>query len=262
MSSERGRARSERPRGRPDRRAPGGPIWARPEPGARRPRYTREQIAATALAIADAEGIEEVSMRRVAAELRAGTMTLYHYVRTKDDLLALMHDAIMGEVVVPEGEMPADWREAVATVARRSKEAFKRHPWAFEALEGARIGPNGMLHFEQTLQAVSGLDIPVDGQFEIVTLIDDYVFGYVGRWGRGEFFGDDDVDASIVYVSGQLGDDDYPNIRRAMGDGSARELWERFTRVGMADDRFERGLEWLLDGIEQAVESGKLGQRA
>jgi AcrR family transcriptional regulator len=260
MSNERGRARSERHRQRAERRAD-GPIWARPEPGARRPRYTREQIAETALAIADAEGIEEVSMRRVASELRAGTMTLYHYVRTKDDLLTLMDDAIMGEVVVPEGEMPEDWREAVATVARRSKEAFNRHPWAFEALQGVRIGPNGMLHFEQTLQAVAGLDIPVEGQFEIVTMVDDYVFGHVGRWGRGELFGDDEVDAALDYITRHLDDGDYPSVRRAMGDGSARELWDRFTRVATADERFERGLQWLLDGIEQALESGKLGKR-
>ena len=51
--------------------------------------------------IADAEGFDALSMRRLAAELDAGTMTLYHYVRTKDELLALVNDAVMGEVVVP-----------------------------------------------------------------------------------------------------------------------------------------------------------------
>ena len=97
-------------------------IWDRPEPGSRRPRHTREQIAAAALAIADREGFEAVSMRRVAAEVGAGTMTLYHYVRTKDDLIDLMDDAIMGEVLIPDGELPATWREAMrddrAPVAR------------------------------------------------------------------------------------------------------------------------------------------------
>ena len=53
----------------------------RPAPGERRPGYTRDQIVAAAIAIADAEGYEAVSMRRLATELGAGTMTLYHYVR-------------------------------------------------------------------------------------------------------------------------------------------------------------------------------------
>src|SRR6185436_15098966 len=96
-------------------------IWERPEPGARRPRYTREQIARTALAIADAEGFEAVSMRRVASELGAGTMTLYHYVRNKDELIELMDDAMMSELIVPDDEMPSDWREALTAIARRSR---------------------------------------------------------------------------------------------------------------------------------------------
>ncbi len=62
-------------------------------------------------------------MRRVAQALGAGTMTLYHYVRSKDELVTLMHDAVMGEVLVPEGELPSDWRAALghhrATLARR-----------------------------------------------------------------------------------------------------------------------------------------------
>ena len=62
--------------------------------------------------IADAEGFDALSMRRLAAELDAGTMTLYHYVRTKDELLTLVVDAVMGEVVVPADErLPDDWRD-------------------------------------------------------------------------------------------------------------------------------------------------------
>ena len=60
------------------------------------------QIAAAAVRIADAEGFEAVSMRRLAAELDAGTMTLYHYVRTKDELLALVTDAVMARAVVAD----------------------------------------------------------------------------------------------------------------------------------------------------------------
>ena len=98
------------------------PIWLRAEPVRRKPRFTREAIAAAAFAIADAKGFEAVSMRGIAAKLGAGTMTLYHYVRTKDDLVALMDDALMGEILIPAaisqvGAPPSPDR---ATDARRS----------------------------------------------------------------------------------------------------------------------------------------------
>ena len=67
----------------------------------RKSRLTREKIAAAALAIADKEGFEAVSMRRVAQELEVGTMSLYYYVKTKDDLIAAMDDALMGEALLP-----------------------------------------------------------------------------------------------------------------------------------------------------------------
>src|SRR5262249_24800905 len=87
------RARRSRRSGRA--RAARESIWARPEPRARRPAHTRDGITRAAIRIADAEGFDALSMRRVAAELQAGTMTIYHYVRTKDELLALVDNAIM-----------------------------------------------------------------------------------------------------------------------------------------------------------------------
>ena len=67
-------------------------------------------------------------MRRLAAELGAGTMTLYHYVHSKDDLIALMEDAIMGELLVPDGQLPTDWRQALTAIAHRTRATFRRHP--------------------------------------------------------------------------------------------------------------------------------------
>ena len=64
-------------------------------------RLTRQKIAATALAIADREGFEAVSMRRVAQELKVGTMSLYYYVKTKDDLLAVIRSVHAGRRHVP-----------------------------------------------------------------------------------------------------------------------------------------------------------------
>jgi AcrR family transcriptional regulator len=230
------------------------PIWARPEPGARRPRFTREQIAQEALAIADAEGIEAVSMRRVAARLEAGTMTLYHYIRTKDELLALLDDAIMAELLVPDDELPGTWREALAAIARQTHDAIRRHPWALEGLRGARVGPNGMKHVEQSLAAVSRLDLEPQERLELIGLIDDYVVGYAVRDGAGRVKHADEsaeLDAISGYVAQYLATGEYPHMQELLGGASVRDAFEHLGAVFRDDSRFERGLERLLDGIER-----------
>jgi AcrR family transcriptional regulator len=153
------------------------PIWARPEPRSRAPRFSREQIAAAALRIADEDGIDAVSMRNVATKLGAGTMTLYNYVHTKDELIALMDDALMAEALVPDGELPDNWRDAVAAIARRTWAVLGRHPWALVAPQGAAPGPNTMRHFEQFLAAIAGTGLDGAATFDLLALVDSYVFG-------------------------------------------------------------------------------------
>src|SRR5262245_56707253 len=156
-------------------------IWTRPEPGTRRPKFTRDQIASTALAIADAEGFAAVSMRRIASELGAGTMTLYYYVRTKDELIALMDDAIMGEVLIPADEFPTDWYDALTAVAVRTWEVLMHHPWALHSLQDAPPGPNAMRHFEQSLAAIADTGLDASGRFTLLAMVDDFVHGNVLR---------------------------------------------------------------------------------
>jgi AcrR family transcriptional regulator len=244
---------AEREQRRATRQEPAEPIWTRPEPGARRAGYTREQIAATAIAIADAEGFEAVSMRRVARELGAGTMTLYHYVRTKDDLLALMDNALMGEILVPDDELPLDdWRTALTEIATRTRAVFLRHPWSFEALGESSGGPNGMRHFEQSLAAVASTELDHRDQLELITLIDDYVFGYVMR--ELQIPADPDLKemppAIAEFFADLLASGDYPYTKRFVGDEEAVTGFMRFVEVAIDPGRFARGLQRLLDGVE------------
>ena len=130
--------------------------------------------------IADAEGFDAVSMRRIAAELDAGTMTLYHYVRTKDELLTLVVDAVMGEVVVPDRRAVPDRlaRRDDDDRASASAPSLERHPWILDITDDPPIGPNSVRHFDQSLQAVASLPIPLADKLDIVSTVDEYVFGY------------------------------------------------------------------------------------
>src|ERR1700676_3036192 len=105
---------------------------------------SRETIAAAALVIADAEGFHAVSMRRVGQELNVGTMSLYYYVKTKDDLIAVMDDALMSEALLPA--MPKNWKRAITEIATRTHSIFLRHPWALVSMQSAPPGLNAMRH--------------------------------------------------------------------------------------------------------------------
>ena len=229
------------------------PIWVRPEPGTRRARFSREQIAAAALAIADAEGFEAVSMRRIAAQLGAGTMSLYRYISTKDDLVTLMDDALMGESLVPEGELPADWRAALTMIARQTRAALLRHPWAVVSLQGrgaagqdGSFGPNGLRHFEQSLAALDGAPLDTAAKLELLTIVDDYVMGSVLRSGEMQERNQADPQyaaAVMEFIAGQLATGEFPRIAALSQDPAAAGL----TDPDRVAARFERGLALLIE---------------
>lgn len=231
------------------------PIWARPEPGTRRPRFSREQIATTALAIADAEGFDAVSMRRLAAELGAGTMTLYHYVRTKDDLVALMDDAMMAELIIPADELPTHWHAAMTAIANRTREVLSRHVWAMTALRNAQIGPNAMRHVDQTFTALAGTDLDVPRKFALMAVVDDFVNGNVMRMVEvraGAEAGPEAIKAAEDYGRALLETGDYPEMTRIFGHAAAtadRTEMEKVTGGAVQLDWFAEGLRALLDGL-------------
>jgi AcrR family transcriptional regulator len=236
----------------------GVPIWARPEPGARRPRFTRDQIATVALEIADQEGFDAVSMRHVAAKLGAGTMTLYNYVRTKDELVALMDDALMAETLVPDGELPTDWRDALALIAGRTRAVLVRHPWALMSMQQAQFGPNAMRHFEQSLAALAGTGLDTAATFDLLALVDDYVFGNVLRTGESRNrkaatdADPDAVGAIIEFGLAQLRTGQFPHTAALLGDSDLTSLPHDTPGPPMdkesLDKQFEEGLQAVLDG--------------
>lgn len=117
---------------------------------------SRERIVCAALALADAEGLTAVSLRKVSASLDTGAMRLYAYLSTKDELLDLMVDAVYGEMA-QEGPLPLRWDDALRTLADRTRQASKRHPWLVEILGGRpHQGPNALLYLESMLAALAG----------------------------------------------------------------------------------------------------------
>jgi AcrR family transcriptional regulator len=228
-------------------------IWLREEPGARRPSHTRAEIVTAALAIADTEGFGAVSMRRVAQRLGAGTMTLYYYVRNKDELITLMFDQVMGEVLLPAEELSGEWREALRQIATRTRDAFKRHRWALDRLGDGRPGPNGLRHFEQSLQALAAAPLSDTEKFELIGMIDDYVYGFALREAQ-------ELDEQrrgwppqvVGFLQRELDSGDYPLISGFLGTDAVGGI-DRVAGLVFGEGRFERGLALVLDGIEGMI---------
>ncbi|GAA3632196.1 TetR/AcrR family transcriptional regulator [Microlunatus ginsengisoli] len=226
---------------------PGPVIWLRPTKPARGPvpGYSRERIAEVAIAIADAEGIEAVSMRRIAAELGTGAMTLYRYLPAKEDLYAVMIDQAFG--LEPQ-DASGDVRADLDTLARRYRSTLLRHPWLAGMAAGRPImGPNLLRGNERDLALLDGHDLPIEEMLGVLNLIRHWVGGEVQ---------DELADREAARRSG-LDRDAWqarmaPYMRSLIETGEFPYL-ERmiYEAVGTGhDERFAHGLSILLDGIE------------
>jgi AcrR family transcriptional regulator len=125
-------------------------LWGARAPGRRgpRPRLSPERIAGAAIRVADTEGLEALSMQRVAAELGCAPMSLYNHVPNKDALLELMVDTAAGEPP-PAADGP-HWREGVLTWTDALWRTLRRHPWVLRApVEHAPLGPRNLAWFDR-----------------------------------------------------------------------------------------------------------------
>ncbi|MFE0423647.1 TetR/AcrR family transcriptional regulator [Streptomyces sp. NPDC058953] len=139
-----------------------GSVWLRPpRPARAEPPLSRDRIVTAAVALLDDEGMDRLTMRRLAERLGAGATTLYWHVETKDDVLDLAFDAIFGEAPLP-GHHPGDdgWRHDVVALLTGCREMLLRHPWsgALPLRRGPSMGPNflGWLEYLQSTLVRAG----------------------------------------------------------------------------------------------------------
>jgi AcrR family transcriptional regulator len=124
-----------------------------------KPVLTVEHIVETALRMADEQGVTQLSMRKLATELGAGVMSLYHYVADKDTLIEALVDRVAGEVDL---ETTGDWRAAARQLAISTHEALLRHPWAIPEWSTVWPGPNRFALTEQLLEILASAQLPPD----------------------------------------------------------------------------------------------------
>ena len=148
-------------------------LWGIDEPGprrGRRPALSLDEIVGGAIALADRDGLEAVTMRRLADAVGAGAMALYTYVPGKAELLDLMLDRVYAEL--PGDPWPDAWRERVAVLARENRALYDAHPWAAAVATGRPpLGPGVMGKYERELTAFERLgldDVEIDAALTFV----------------------------------------------------------------------------------------------
>jgi AcrR family transcriptional regulator len=207
-------------------------------PGRRRRRpFSAEEILATAIRVADEEGLEAVSIRRIAAELDGRPMSFYEHFAGKEQLLWRMADEVGAEALV-EDPLPGGWREAMTKLSWLVYGLVVRHPWVVSIhTTDPRFGPNIERQAGQFVAAMSELGLEPEEMWALVGTVNDFVLGHSMRAAhsaRPEELEDLLEDSALEAVP-ELG---------ALPD---------YLRSRAAVERFEAGLTIVLDGVERAI---------
>ncbi|WP_027341458.1 TetR/AcrR family transcriptional regulator [Hamadaea tsunoensis] len=232
-------------------------IWMRPEnversgPG-RRPGYSRARITQVAVEIADREGLEAATMRRIGQELGTGAMSLYRYVPKRDDLIDLMLDATAGEIELA-GRPSGDWRADLSLVAHQTRAVSLRHPWQVTLARRPTIGPNMLRVYDFALSALDGFGLHIDEMVSLCGMMGDYVASAVrdeiGWLEQARHTGMDRRQWMSEYVGPYVGQivesGAYPMFNRTIREGRLSHM--------APDARFQYGLDHVLNGIAAAL---------
>jgi AcrR family transcriptional regulator len=228
-------------------------IWMRPERPAYGPKpvYSRGQITETVIRIADAEGLEAATMRRIAAEIGGGAMSLYRYVPSRDDLVELMADQIMGEIDVA-GMPSGDWRTDLTRYADGLRAMWLRHPWIASVQRSLpSFGPCQLLLIERLMGVLDDV-IPIDENLGLIAMLSGYIEGTV----REEISSAKELRRSGLSESEWMARS-HPYVAQLVKSGE----YPMFTKIVMQarqphlsrDDQFRAGLQRVLDYIAAAL---------
>ncbi|MFJ6940527.1 TetR/AcrR family transcriptional regulator [Streptomyces sp. NPDC101132] len=220
-------------------------LWLSPEQPrrGRRPAYSREAITAAAVGLADAEGLEAVSMRKVAAQVGAGVMSLYSYAPDKETLLDLMVDHVSGELPAT-GTLTGDWRADLKAVAHLQRALMLRHRWLPAALATRRVpGPNTLAFLEHVLAALRPTGLDGAAKLEVFAQLTGFVAGHVGH---------EIAQAAAAQSPGQAALE-ARYLAAVAADGHHPELAEALAAPGRPvtpEATFTRFLNRLVDGLD------------
>ena len=218
-----------------------------PERGPR-PKLTLQQVVQAGIRLADEEGLEALSMRKLAQRLGVGTMSLYRYVPAKNELLDLMLDAVVGPSQERISAVDRGWREFLSTAAREARVLYLAHSWMLQANWSRPVlGPNSLADVELSMKGIADVQLNDQQKMDVITAVESFVMGSARQeilWAHAA------TESGITdeeFWTHQL-----PTLTRAMesGDFPMMAQMNEDTFDSSWEESFEFGLELLLDGLE------------
>lgn len=236
-------------------------LWEPPSAGKRGPKraFTRDEVVASAVRLADASGLSEFSMRAVAESLGMGTMSLYRYVPGRDELLALMIDAVNAETSFAH-EGGDGWRAQLEFAARGDWDLYCRHPWMLElTLDRISIGPNATARLDAAVAAAFSTGLTPRRALYVYSAIDHIVRGSAGAATQNDqFIRTTGVGIEQWWEQQALHLDtliDYSRFPALLTAIESNAFGPEQGSTNTYRDSFESALKLLLDGVEQEIAS-------
>ncbi|MEI8408771.1 MULTISPECIES: TetR/AcrR family transcriptional regulator [unclassified Kribbella] len=219
-------------------------LWGRSQQPSRgpKPAVTLAGIAEAAIRIADTEGLDAVSMQRVADDLPVTKMALYRYVPGKTELVAVMSDLAIG---APPEHDDLPWREALKTWALDLYAAFAKHPWLLQSTIGRRLlGPNELAWMDRGVEKLADSGLDGGEQFDSVLVLTSHVRNLAQQTITTGLTEDHINQALAEILSTEAAR--FPSLAAALQ-----------TAGGSENQGLEFGLDRILDGIELLISARK-----
>ena len=207
---------------------------------------TKERVLHAAIVLADAGGLEALSMRRLAKELGVEAMSLYNHVANKDEILAGISDAVAGEIDLPSDE--ADWKIAIRRSAISARDVFLRHRWATSLwMVRQSGGPARLRYADWMLRTLREAGFSKDLIYHAFHILESYVQGFTLQQLNFPYKGEELAGLAASFLQ-QLPADEYPDF--------VEHVMQHLEPHDGDEGGFEMGLDLILDGLERARDRG------
>jgi AcrR family transcriptional regulator len=213
-----------------------------------RPRLSRERVLRGAMSVADAGGIDALTIRSLAQSLGVKPMSVYHYVANKDEILDGIVDLVFQEIELPA--VGSDWRVQIRRRAESARTALRAHPWAIGLMESRTSpGPVTLRHHDAVIATLRGAGFSRALTAHAYALLDSYVYGFALQEAGLPFEGSDTVADVAEPMMEQFADGAYPDL--------VEMATEYYLQPGYDfGDEFAWGLELILDALERLARAG------
>ncbi|TFB52581.1 TetR family transcriptional regulator [Cryobacterium tagatosivorans] len=216
-----------------------------------RVRLNRERVLATAIALADAGGIESLTMRRLGEELGVEAMSLYNHIANKEDLLTGMIDAVFAEIELPSHS--DNWKAALRKRSVSFRDALSRHPWATALKDsGTNPGPATLRHHDRVIGTLRNGGFSIALAAHAFSAVDSYIYGFAMQEKSLPFTTDEEAATMAHLMLAQLPANEYPYLAELTAEYVLRPGYNY-------GNEFPFGLDLILDALERARDAQPAG---